>query len=220
MPSRICQLPLRDLPAPVPTFGRAQTVDLRAPADLARGPLERVEVLAHLEVDRIRSVARAQELHRMRGGDLVDVREDDERGRGSRDHVFAEEGVHVLALRDLVLERALARGELVGVEDGVDDAVAEGREALRVRGEGEVLGDAGEGAVGLDDEELGGDVGELVEADLEEVELGREEDGVPYLWKRIGTGAPAMEGAEVRVEGNTLSVVVGEDVVWAERLVP
>ena len=72
----------------------------------------------------------------------------------------------------LVHERALARVELTRVEDGVDDLVREGREALGVLGEGEVLGDAGEGAVGLDDEELGDDGVELVEADLEEVELG------------------------------------------------
>ena len=102
------------------------------------------------------------------------------------------------------------------MEDGVDDAVREGREAGGVRGEGEVFGDAGEGAVGLDDEELGGDVGELVEADLEEVELGGEEDGVPDLGERARVSRlPAMEGTDVCIKGEAFGVIMREDVVRA-----
>ena len=66
----------------------------------------------------------------------------------------AEEGVHVPALIALVDERALARGEWARVEDGVDELVGELVETIDVRGEGEVLGEAGEGVVGLYDEEL------------------------------------------------------------------
>ena len=121
----------------------------------------------------------------------------------------------------LVHERALARVQHARVEDGVDDLVREGREALGVLGEGEVLGDAGEGAVGLDDEELGDDGVELVQADLEEVELGREEDGVPDLGELVLVArAPAVEGAEVVVEGDAFGVVVREGRVRAEGLVP
>ena len=121
----------------------------------------------------------------------------------------------------LVHEWALARVKLTRVEDGVDDLVREGREALGVLGEGEVLGDAGEGAVGLDDEELGDDGVELVQADLEEVELGREEDGVPDFGELVLVArAPAVQGAEVVVEGDAFGVVVREGRVWAEGLVP
>ena len=121
----------------------------------------------------------------------------------------------------LVHERALPRVQRARVEDGVDDLVREGREALGVLGEGEVLGDAGEGAVGLDDEELGDDGVELVQADLEEVELGGEEDGVPDLGQVVlVAGLPAVEGAEVGIERDALGVVVREGVLGAEGLVP
>ena len=67
------------------------------------------------------------------------------------------------------------------MKNGVDDLVCEGREALSMLGEGEVLRDASECAVCLDDEELGDDRRELVHPDLQQVELGAEEDGVPDL---------------------------------------
>ena len=55
-----------------------------------------------------------------------------------------------------------------------------------------------------------------MEADLEEVELGGEEDGVPDL----GEGArvsrlPAVEGTDVCIKGEAFGVIVGEDVVRA-----
>ena len=53
-------------------------------------------------------------------------------------------------------------------------------------------------------------------ADLEEVELGGEEDGVPDLGKLVLiAGGPAMQGAEVGVEGDAYSVVVGQDLLGA-----
>ena len=121
----------------------------------------------------------------------------------------------------LVDKRALSRVQHARVEDGVDDAVGEGGKEVGVEGEGEVLGDAREGAVGLDDEKLGDDGVELVEPDLEQVELGAEEDGVPDLGEVVLVAwLPAVEGAEVGVEGDAFGVVVRLDVLGAEGLVP
>ena len=134
----------------------------------------------------------------MRRRDLVHVGEDDKRGHLELSFVHApvEEGVHVSALVALVLEGGLARRKLTRVEDGVDELGREGGEAVGMLGKGEVLSNAGERAVGLDDEELGDDGVELVQTDVEEVELGGEEDGVPDFGELVlVAGFPAVESA-------------------------
>lgn len=72
---------------------------LRAPAipsetDGRAGPLERVEELAHLEVERARELAVAEETHRVRCGNLIGRAEEHDGRPPSVAGPRAEEGVH------------------------------------------------------------------------------------------------------------------------------
>lgn len=65
------------------------------------------------------------------------------------------------------------------MKHGVDDLVLKLGEAVAVLSESEGLRDARESSVGLDDEEFGDDVLELVHPNLEQVELCTHEDRIP-----------------------------------------
>lgn len=202
-----------------PACARAELVHLRAPAALAHGPLERIQIICHLEVNRIWGFAHLEQPDRVRRRDLVDVGEDDEWGLRAGAHARAKEVIHVVALRDLVDEGRLAGRELLAAEDGVHGLVRERSEAVRVRGKCGALRAAGERAVGLDDEELRDDGVELVHAYLEQVELRAEEDGVPDI--RDGCARiPAVQRAELSVNGDTFCIVVRDYFLWTEWLVP
>lgn len=91
-------------------------------------------------------------------------------------------------------------------------------EPFEVVGEIERIGFACEGDFGLRDQELADEKGELAVADLEQVDLVAEEDGVEHL-ARGRQESPAVDAAEV-VHGQVARVVAGDASERPRRRVP
>lgn len=140
------------------------------------------------------SVAPLEKLHGVRARNLVGVRHDDDVAvgdprladeridGGAKDGFHSEGGVRGFGVRE-------------GGESGVEEFVFGEIEAAEVAEEEEGFGRAGEGGVGFEEQESVDEGEEGAVADLEEVELVAEENGVEDAARGRARG-PTVEATE------------------------